>query len=159
MLTFHATKAPPFTISPHAATPTGSGSRIAQAAREALPTALSLRARALAQDDTDPVILVCAADCEIGRQVIEARYPGLSYSVCGPVCFAVSAAELCLMFEGAGVGAEIEALGKLGPGMLWCFAVNGKRLALRVMREESPSMVGEAAPISRRRSKSKPTPR
>lgn len=150
VLVFHGRELAPFFVQPRdiPQTPRGRANRLARAAAEAFSVAIAARGQALGQldDGADVIMLVCAVDCPLGRQLVERRGGALlTAAACGVFAFAVSPAELASTFgaQGAAVGAEL-ALLEAGPGHVkWAFAVNGMTLDLRVSRIEATLAEGD----------------
>lgn len=117
-------------------TPRGRLLRLSRAALEALPVALARREEHLSQTELDPITLVCAADCALGRSIIAAKMgPDAPGAVTGPCVFMYSPQELIGSFaEGKGIAEQLTKLEAKPGEMIWAFAVNGKQLDVRVMR-------------------------
>lgn len=120
------------------ATPKGPRGRLAGAAREAWGTACALRAESIDQRGVDPVLLVCAVDCAVGRGLVERNLgPLVPACVCGPVVLTAEWPELVSALGGPAAKVltdELAAMKVQAGEMVLLFAVNGRNLDLRVAR-------------------------
>jgi len=140
---FHGHDVAPFSLGPAdvPVTPRGRFPRLHAAAAEALPRALARREETLAQTDVDPVLLVCAPDCAIGRRLITAQLGSSAQEAIDAACavfvFALPVPQFLAHFGQAqgGVAAEIAKIGAQPGDALFVFAVNGQQIEPRVMRK------------------------
>lgn len=140
----------PFPLEAVPQTPVGPEARIAGAAREAWPTAQALRAHTLAQQGYDPILVVCAVDAPIGRQLVERAFgPLLPASLCGPVVLPIAEVELLGAFGPQVAKAledELATLAAERSELRLLFAVNAMGIDLRVLRALPPAPAPVAAP-------------
>jgi hypothetical protein len=133
--------------------PRGNAARLAQAALEALPTALGLHSKWMDQtftgeiDDAPPVIVVCALDSDLGFQIASKRF-GFTHqfaqSVCGPIVF-LCERKVFASFFGDNAKIISEQVDKIAGGQLYVFAfvVNGSQIQLRCMSTLAPSTASQ----------------
>jgi len=133
-------------------TPRTPAGRLEQAVREALPIALALHRRAVEQEGADPVMVICAVDSALGRQLVERAFgPALPHAVTGPVVLSASQEALVQAFgpqNAQRISKELEGLEAAPGDVRIALAVNGASLDLRVLRGGAPAAPAGGAQAS-----------